>query len=316
MNKARCYFCYEPISDNDFYHKHCSKKLFSTDIPPNLDFNIENIDSLAQDWVKHKMGIPGVQRKLSLTKIQDRESLLTRLTIIGYLGGEYILKPPTAEYPFMPELEDLTMHLAEIANISVAVHALIPLKNKQLAYITKRFDRNGKHKIATEDLCQLSLKSTEHKYRSSSEAVGKILYQYASIPGEAILQFFELILFSFIVGNADMHLKNFSLLTEDASNIKLSPCYDLLTTHLLIAEQTDPEELALPINGKKRNLRKKDFINFGINLKIPDKVINHTMVSMIKCLPQWEEKINSSFLSDDLKQAYKALIQNRIQRIN
>jgi serine/threonine-protein kinase HipA len=188
------------------------------------------------------------------------------------------------------------------------------MTDNTLAYITKRFDRQNKKKIGVEDLCQLSLKLTESKYRSSCENVGKIIKKYSNTPGDDILKFYELNLYCFIVGNADMHLKNFSLLTEE--DIKLAPCYDLLATKLLIPEHIDPEEVALPINGKKTNLRKKDFIALGENLKIPDKVIGYSIKKMIDSFAKWENKINISFLNDTLKASFKKLIIKNLELFN
>jgi serine/threonine-protein kinase HipA len=204
------------------------------------------------------------------------------------------------------------MHLASIAKLNVALHSLLPMQEGSLAYITKRFDRKGKKKIGVEDLCQLSNKLTEDKYKSSYDRVGKIIHRYATIPGEEALKFFELILFCFMVGNADMHLKNFSLMTEDASNITLAPCYDLLSTRLLISAQDDSEDLALPLNGKKQNIRKKDFFEFGKNLNISEKVIQNTIDSMSAYFPQWDQKIQQSFLNDELKEQFRELIKTRI----
>ncbi len=310
MKNNQCYICYESTNETSHFHPLCLKKLFGSEQLPQIDFDNEKIEAMALELTKQKKGIPGVQKKLSLslTKTED-PTILKRLTIVGYLNGDYILKPSTTEYPFMPEIEDLTMHLATITKLNVASHALIPLQDKTLAYITKRFDRKGKKKIATEDLCQLSYKLTEDKYKSSYEKVAKVIYRYTTASGEEVLKFFELILFSFIVGNADMHLKNFSLITEDASNIRLAPCYDLLATQLLIDE---PEEVALSLNGKKQNLRKKDFIEFGKNLNISEKVIQHTIETMTSYLPKWEYKIQQSFLTDELKKQFTALIKKRV----
>lgn len=314
MKNNHCYICYESTAENLNFHSVCLKKLFGTEQLPEIDFDNKKIESMALELVKQKKGIPGVQKKLSisLTKTEDHQPSSKRLTIVGYLGGDYILKPPTIEYPFMPEIEDLTMHLASIAKINVALHGLLPMRDGNLAYITKRFDRHGKRKIAAEDLCQLSYKLTEDKYKSSYEKVGKVIYRYTTTPGEEILKFFELILFCYIVGNADMHLKNFSLLTEDISNITLSPCYDLLSTRLLISSQHDPEDLALPLNGKKQNIRKKDFFEFGKNLNISEKVVRNTIESMCTYFLPWEQKIQKSFLNDELKEQFLELIKMRI----
>lgn len=291
--------------------------MFNSESLPEISFSSKNISSMALEYIKEKRGLPGVQKKLSLSLevVKNNQHPSSRLTIVGFLGGEYILKPPTHEYPQMPEIEDLTMHLANIAKITVPPHGLIKMKDDETAYIVKRFDRSGKKKIAIEDLCQLSLKLTEDKYKSSSENVGKIIRKYSTNPGDDILKFFEIILFSYIVGNADMHLKNFSLMINNFDNIKLTPCYDLLATKLLISNHIDPEELALPINGKKSNLRLKDFFRFSENLEIPTNVVNYTISSMIKCYSDWEHKINQSFLSNDLKESFKKLILKNIEKI-
>lgn len=318
MKNDRCYICYELTTENSHFHPACLKKLFGSEQLPEIDFDSKKIESMALELVKQKKGVPGVQKKLSLSLIknEDPNSIIKRLTIVGYLGGNYILKPSTIEYPFMPEIEDLTMHLASIAKLNVALHGLLPMQDGNLAYITKRFDRHGNKKIATEDLCQLSYKLTEDKYKSSYERAGKVIYRYTTTPGEEVLKFFELILFCFIVGNTDMHLKNFSLITEDISNITLAPCYDLLSTRLLIPLQNDPEDLALPLNGKKQNIRKKDFFEFGKNLNISEKVIQNTIESMSTYFSQWEQKIQKSFLNDELKEQFRELLKIRINIFN
>lgn len=314
MKNNRCYFCYQLTQEHSHFHATCLKKLFGSDQVPEISFNSKEIEVLALALVKQKRGIPGVQKKISLD-LEKGANKQQRLTIVGYLGGNYILKPPTNQYPFMPEIEDLTMHLASIAKIPVALHSLIPMQDGKLAYITKRFDRKGNKKIAIEDLCQLSQKSTDDKYKSSSERVGKIIYQYTSTPGDEVLKYFELILFCFIVGNADMHLKNFSLVTEDVHNITTAPNYDLLATRLLISAKYDHEELALSINGKKSNLTQNDFFIFGKNLNIPEKVIQNSIDAMSECLPKWRQMIQSSFLNDELKRQFEYLIIERLKRL-
>ncbi len=315
QNPARCFLCYEMTDDGSPYHAHCLKKLFGAKEVPELAFSEKDLHHLALEYIKEKRGLPGVQKKLSLSLIKPSQDVNSRLTIVGYLGGHYILKPPTDEYPHMPEIEDLTMHLAQIAGIVVAPHGLIKMHDGKLAYITKRFDRKAKKKIAVEDLCQLSLKMTEEKYRSSSENVGKVIKKYSSNPGDDALKYFELVLFSFIVGNADMHLKNFSLMTEEPNNIRFAPAYDLLATKLLISNSIDPEDLALPINGKKSNLRKKDFLLFSKSLHIPEKVANYTFSKMGNQHAKWEDMINRSFISDELKIVFKKLIIKNLERI-
>lgn len=316
---SKCYVCYENIvgDESAHYHPHCLAHLFNSDISPEITFDGKNIDDLAKEYVNKKMGIPGVQRKLSISleKSKQGSGNLSRLTIVGYLDGNYILKPPTKKYPYMPEIEGLTMQLADLAGLPVAAHGLIKLKNNQLAYITKRFDREGKRKIAVEDLCQLSLKQTEAKYKSSSERAAKVIRYYSSVPGHDCLIFFELLFFSFLVGNADMHLKNFSFFTEEINNIHFAPCYNLLATRLLIPAHEDSEELTLTMNGKKSNFRLKDFLTFGKGMDIPEKVLLRSITKMIDCWPIWEQKIKKSFITAELQEKLSALIQGRINQL-
>ena len=172
----------------------------------------------------------------------------------------------------MPQNEDVTMHLANLVKIKTAQHCLIRLHSGELAYITKRFDRNKKDKIAVEDFCQLTENLTEHKYRGSIEKVAKTTHQFTTNKGFEVLRLFELVLFCYLIGNADMHLKNFALIENAFGEFELSPAYDLVSTALVIAD--DQEETALTINGKKSRLKKKDFDALASNLEINTKVLN------------------------------------------
>lgn len=285
------------------------KEVFGSTQPPVFDLNEELIKELAGQQVNQRLAIPGVQRKLSVGFSNNKQEK-SRLTIVGFLGGEYIVKPPAKEYPYMVEIEDLTMNLAIIVGIVTAVHTLIPFKD-EFAYLIKRFDRHKKNKLACEDLCQLSNKQTSQKYRGSSEKAGKTIAKYSSYPGDDCLRFFELILFSFVTGNADMHLKNFTLLTED--EIRLSPAYDLLSTRLLLSKHVDAEEVALPINGKKQNIKAKDFYVFAESLSINHKVIDNIIVNYFKKVKVMHDLIDMSFLSKALREQYKELIDERLK---
>ena len=250
---SKCLYCYNKLESNEAdFHPACSKKFFSSQIPPLVDLDMKKIKELAVEALGKSISVPGVQPKLSL----DFKGKENRLTIVG-LWGKFILKPPFEDYPEMPELEDVTMHLSDLLNITTAEHSLIKLKSGELAYISKRFDRTKNSKIHVEDMAQLTGTLTENKYRSSMEKVGKVILRYSGYPGIDAIRLFELSLFSFITGNSDMHLKNFSLIRNEDDEIMLSPAYDLLSTKLLIPK--DKEDLALPLNGKKNNFRKKDF---------------------------------------------------------
>ena len=310
-NLDRCLGCYLPISKVS-YHPNCAKTLFGTTNAPLLETTAKEISRLAQDFINRRLTVTGVQKKLSLT-IEGKD--LKRFTVVGTLDGGYIMKPPTDEYPEMPAIEDLSMHLATACNIKTASHGLVMMKDGSLAYLTKRFDRKKKKKIAVEDLCQLSRLLTEQKYKSSHEKVAKIIKHYSSNPGDDLLRFFELVLFSFVIGNNDMHLKNFSMITDDPHHITLSPAYDLLAVRLLLRERDDPAELALALNGKRRKFSRMDFISFASNIGINPKVTLMVLDRQINAEQAMRDLIDYSFLSDSLRESFKAVITKNIEKL-
>lgn len=303
---TNCLYCYQPLSEpvQDF-HIACAKKMFGTKQAPIIDFNLKQLEELAKQIVIKSVAITGVQPKLSLD-LEKHKNELSRLTIVG-LHGNYILKPPSAEYNELPQNEDVTMHLASLVKIKTAQHCLIHLASGEQAYITKRFDRNKTGKIAMEDFCQLTENLTEHKYRGSLEKVGKITQKYTTNKGLEILRLFELILFCYLTGNADMHLKNFALLENVLGEFELSPAYDLLSTALVITD--DKEETALTINGKKSRLKKKDFDALALSMEISTKVLESIYTKFEKILPTWTGFIKQSFLSNSMQENYIELIK-------
>jgi len=203
----------------------------------------------------------------------------------------------------------LTMHLAEIAKISTVPHSLIRLKSGTLAYITKRLDRKGREKIQMEDMCQLTERLTEHKYHSSYENIAKTILRYSVNPVLDEIMFYEQIIFSFLTGNADMHLKNFSLLRTSVAGFTLMPAYDMVAT--ILVNPADKEELALTLNGKKRKLKKSDFQKaFALN-GLDEKSIERIFSKFVKAIPRWFEFIQLSFLPETMKSEYVDLITQR-----
>lgn len=306
----KCLFCYENITGKEQdYHQVCSKKIFEQTSPPIVDYSEKDLELLAKEVIQSQVSVTGVQAKLSLHIGKSKEGAEKRFTIVGLWGG-YILKPPTSWYSNLPEVEDLTMHLASIAKIKTVPHSLIRLKSGNLAYITKRIDRTQKGKLAMEDMCQLTERMTEDKYHGSYEQIAKCILKYSSSPGLDVIIFFELVLFSFITGNADMHLKNFSLLEQTNLGMTLSPAYDLVNTALV--NPADEEELALTLNGKKKKIKKQDFVSAMKTLNLDDKQQYNIFNKMIKALPKWLAFVDKSFLSDELKVQYKAIMNDRI----
>jgi serine/threonine-protein kinase HipA len=295
------------------FHVACSKKLFGQPIPPILPYEEKQLNDLAEEVIKNHTTVTGVQPKLSLhiTDGKDKHAK-KRFTIVGLWGG-YILKPATPNYPELPEVEDLTMHLASLVQIKVVPHSLIRLQSGNLAYITKRIDRVKKKKLHMEDMCQLTDRLTEDKYHGSYEQIAKAIQKYSVNPGLDVVNFFELVLFSFLTGNADMHLKNFSLIKEPSLGMIFSPAYDLVATKLV--HPSDEEELALTLNGKKSNIKKLDFIAAFSTLKLDEKQQANIFNKMIQAKLDWLKMIDVSFMSEDFKNQYKQLIHDRLSII-
>ena len=314
MKENRCLYCYQPLLEGTIeFHEKCSRKFFETATPPTLDYGNEQMQELAKDIVIRSIAVTGVQPKLSLTiEKTPNDPKHSRLTIVGLWGG-YILKPPTKTFQHLPENEDLSMHLSELFNIPTAMHSLIRLKSGELAYITKRFDRIKNDKLPLEDMCQLTETLTNDKYRSSMEKVGKCIAKYSTRPGLDSSTFFETAVFSFLMGNADMHLKNFSLLTSKENDIVLSPAYDLVCTKIALPE--DKEEMALTINAKKRKLKRSDFDSLANNLKIPAKAMENSYGKFADKINEANKWIDISFLPVEMKEAYKNVIAENAKKM-
>lgn len=312
--ERKCLYCYNPLEgEAGDFHEKCSRKFFGSKTPPLAEFGLKDIEAMALQVLGRHESVTGVQPKLSV----DTESAAgnkkgKRFTIVG-LWGSYILKPSVPKYPQMPEIEDLTMHLSELLKIKTAEHSLIRIKSGELAYISKRFDRIKGQKLQMEDMAQLTETLTERKYKSSMERIGKAVRKYSTNTQLDLLTLFELTVFSFLTGNADMHLKNFSLLRTEDDEIVFSPAYDLLSTKLLIPEDT--EELALTLNGKKNNLKKKDFDDFAKKLQINDKARDNSYENFFSRRQEMLKLVDKSFLTDVLKEKYKELLHERFARL-
>ncbi len=271
------------------------------------------MQELAAKTVLQRISITGIQPKMSLTieKIAGG-SRLSRLTIVG-LWGNYTLKPPSEEFPHLPENEDLTMHLAALFGIETAEHGLIRLKTGELAYITKRFDRVNMQKLPAEDMCQLTETLTSQKYRSSMEKIGRTIDRFSTNPGIDKLTLFTLTLFSYLSGNSNMHLKNFSLLTTEKDRIRLAPAYDLLSTKLAVP--SDNEDLALTLNAKRSNIRRKDVDAFAAHLGIPSSSKDRVFACFSTKYSKAIALIDISYLSGHYKSLYKDLLTSNYSKI-
>jgi serine/threonine-protein kinase HipA len=315
MKNNRCLFCYLPLEKGHAdFHEACSKKIFSIAVPPVLPYSENQMNDLAWEVIRSQSTVTGVQTKVPLDlQAGENKNEPKRLTIVG-LWGDYILKPPTSLYPQMPEVEDLTMHLAELARIAAVPHSLIRMQSGNLAYITRRVDRTKGGKLHMEDMCQLTERLTEQKYHGSYEQIAGAIVRFSVHPVLDVINFYEQVLFSFLTGNADMHLKNFSLYDRPGIGYSLVPAYDLLATALVNPE--DKEELALTLNGKKRNFTKKDFTTAFTTAQLGEKQQSNIFTKFEKAMPAWMDLIDISFLDAGMKKSYRRLVTNRHQRLH
>ncbi len=311
---SNCLACHKPLASGDTqYHSTCLASFWESDTPVlRLDYEVSQINELAEENVAQRIIVTGVQPKLSMgfTKIGTEE----RLTIVGALNGRYILKPPYTEYPQMPELEALCMLLTQACGIETVPFLLLPLKGGELAYITRRIDRNAQGaKFAMEDACQFNERMTEHKYRGSYEQIAKGIIAYSKNPLKDVVHFYEQVIVSFLTGNNDMHLKNFSLIAKEPNAYQLTPAYDMTAAQLLLPDDID--DLALNLNGKKRKLKREDFNEAMLKAHIPERAIENLWKRIQKGMNEWSTLINHSFLSQERKEEFKELINSKTAQL-
>lgn len=276
---------------------------------------MNQMTELAKNVIERSIAVPGVQPKLSLTIVKDAlaNNPRGRLTVVGALGGNYIFKPPSAHYPEMPENENVTMRIAEEAfGLRTVPSSLIRLASGELAYITKRVDRtiNGE-KIHMIDMFQI-LEAFD-KYKSSMERVGKAITAYSDSTLLDQSNYFELSLFSYLTGNNDMHLKNFSMISN-RGGWNLSSAYDLL--NVTIANPKDGDELALTLEGKKSNFKPAHFQRFGAGLGLTEKQIRNTYTNFLKNKGKAFGWLDNSFLSREMIDDYKTIMDKRYTILN
>lgn len=255
-----------------------------------------------------KLSIQGVQPKLSAAiSIVDQE-----FKIVDQFGT-YIIKPQNDLFPELPENEDVTMRMAKLFGFEVPFHGMLYGKDGSLSYFIKRFDRYGRgKKWATEDFAQLTGNTRDTKYRFTMEKLIPILDEYCTFPVIEKADFFKRILFCYVTGNEDMHLKNFSLITKNGRTT-LSPIYDFLNSSIAI--KNPEEEIALNLKGKKSNLKAADFIDYYAKerLQLNEKTVTTILEQMKKATPKWKELLEISFLSEDMKEKYLVLLEKRIE---
>ena len=309
---SKCLYCNKElgVGEQDF-HTACAKKFFGVSPAPLFDYTRADMDALAMEIIQSQTTLTGVQPKLSLHLNGHKGS--NRLTIVGLEGG-FILKPQTEIFPYLPEVEQLTMCLADQFGIQTVPHSLIRMKDGELCYITRLIDRmSSGEKIAMEDLCQLSERTTEYKYKSSYEQVAKVIREYSSLPEMDLTRYYELLIFCWLTGNNDMHLKNFALYDPLGEGFRLTPAYDLLNAALV--NPKDTEELALTLNGRKKKIKSADFVHAMQSASISDKIIANIFRKFHKKCPEWEQTIRNSFLPEEYQEDYWQMVCKRLERL-
>jgi serine/threonine-protein kinase HipA len=295
------------------YHPKCVKAFYGTEHAPILPYQLSEMEKLAKEAAELSITVPGVQPKLSLGWIKKEleNGHEGRLTIVDALEGSYILKPQNALYPQMPENEHLSMKLAALFKIDIVPVNMIRLASGELCYITRRIDRNpdGSKNHMIDFLQILEL---EDKYKGTMETLGKTIGELSANTLLDKLRFFELTVFNYIIGNNDMHLKNFSMWLSDQL-WTLSPAYDLLNVKIILPK--DKEDMALMLGGKKMNFSKESFNRFGEVLKLNEKQINSVFKKLDTWLPKAIQLIDSSFLNNHNKVEYKSIIHQRLNRL-
>ena len=315
MNK--CLYCYQELEEGQVdFHPGCARKFFGSETVPLLPYTRDNMAELARQVIRTSTSVTGVQAKMSLDVNRGGKSEPAKFTIVG-LWGKYIFKPQSGKYPFLPELEDLTMKMAEVARIRTARHTLIRLADGELGYLTLRMDRGRKgEKISMLDMCQLTNRLTEHKYYGTYQQLAETIKKYSSVPMLDVQRYWEVVLFSWMTGNSDMHCKNFSLIDTGNGEYVLSPAYDLLA--VLLADPADTEEMAMSftVGGAKNGFNKTTFMDAFTQSGIPVAVADKMIERMKGHLPKWKELIAQSFLPEKMKADYCRLLSQRIEQLS
>lgn len=311
---SKCLFCYQELEEGQVdFHPACARKFFGSDTAPILPYTRNNMSELARQVIRTSASVTGVQAKMSLDVNRGGKNEPAKFTIVG-LWGKYIFKPQSGKYSCLPELEDLTMKMAEAAHIRTAPHTLIRLTDGELGYLTLRMDRGRKgEKISMLDMCQLTNRLTEHKYYGTYQQLAETIKKYSSAPMLDVQRYWEVVLFSWITGNSDMHCKNFSLIDTGNGDYALAPAYDLLA--VLLADPGDSEEMAMSfeVGGAKCGFDLNTFMTAFTKSGIPAAVATKMIERMKGYKPEWEVLIGKSFLPEEMKTNYCHLLSKRIE---
>ena len=309
-NTSKCLVCGAPLpaAATGEYHGDCAKSVFGSTDAPSFDCDERKLNELARTLVLNRVSVPGAQAKLSVHL--ERRDGADRLTLVG-MGGDWILKLPAEQWPELPESEHFCMSLARRCGIETEDFTLVRLRSGALAFLARRMDRTPRGPLHMEDFCQITERLTEEKYRGSLERVGKALRAVSSAPGLDALRLYRLVIFCFLSGNSDMHLKNHSMLRSPDGSWRLAPAYDIVPVRILMP--TDSEESALTVNGQKNNLKKADFsclaLSFGLSEAQERRTVAQVCGTMRAVL---DDALAASFLSSGFRERFREMAFSRI----
>lgn len=322
----QCSACYRETKQ-DFCSK-CSNELFDGEkVSAVLDFPSPKADNLAE-FQKHttRLSISGVQLKYSLRR-ENKELVMTQT------AGEYIIKPALASTQLAaikdsPENEHLTMQIArQLFRIRTAANGIIHFSDGEPAYITRRFDlKSDQTKYQQEDFAQLLNRTSvshgqNYKYDATYEEIGTLIKMYVPAAIPALEELFRLVVFNYVVGNGDAHLRNFSLIQLQTGEYRLTPAYDLMSTKLHTPYENDIALelyegcLEAPFYSAYGYYGRPDFIEFAKRLAITEKRASGILDNYINAQEKMTEIIQKSGLSPESKNSYISTVKDRLFRI-
>lgn len=305
----RCLSCFQPLGGTESgpWHRACARRVFGSEAVPSLDLNLDDLPQLGLAQLRQAGSVAGAQVKLSA----DRAAGPSGRLILQGPGGRWLLKPPAEEFPDLPANEAFCMELAARLGLPVAAHGLLPADGR-LVYVTRRFDRgDAGEKIPQEDFCQLSGRLAADKYKGSLETAAKVL-SFSGQRGLDASRFFDLNLFAWLSGNADMHLKNFSLGFCEG-RWQLCPAYDLVSTVLALPE--DQEETALTLNGRKHKLERGDWEHLALALGLPARYFAHRLKAWRAQQKLVEDLVQTSPLPEGAQGRFLDLWAERLAKL-
>ena len=270
------------------------------------------------------MSLSGVQQKLSL-KINDKNQMEMTVT-----GGEYILKPSPEAFPYAAENEQCAMALSRMMGLPTAPSAIIPFADGEYAYITKRYDRVGDTKLQQEDLAQGFNIPSKEKYGKSYEEALKLAHSMSGGKLSVVRDLFNRIVFAYLIGNDDMHLKNISLIRYEGNKTPyydgLTPDYDQLFASsfensskigflALDLLKEESEGIYTKAYEKYGFYTASDFLILGTRAGLPEAAIRTVFKRYFQNQAPAEELIGRSFMPSEMKEKAIFTLKDRLKAL-